>query len=89
MIKPRNKKLNILGLGFSSGTNGEVIEAPIVVVRTFEELDKKSSSVRNKIVVYNFKFESYGRQAKYRSEGAMHAAKYGAKAVMVKIEIIN
>lgn len=85
MVKPRNKKLNILGLGFSSGTNGEVIEAPVVVVRTFDELDRKASSVRNKIVVYNFRFESYGRQVKYRSDGANHAAKYGAKAVMVNI----
>lgn len=83
MIKPRDKKLNILGLGYSEGTNGQTIEAPIVVVRNFTELEQKAGLIPGKIVVYNFKYESYGKQAIYRHSGASRAAKFGAVAAMV------
>ncbi|KAH9420840.1 hypothetical protein DERP_001271 [Dermatophagoides pteronyssinus] len=84
MIKPRDKKLNILGLGYSEGTNGQTIEAPIVVVRNFTELEQKAGLIPGKIVVYNFKYESYGKQAIYRHSGASRAAKFGAVAAMIR-----
>ena len=84
MVRPRVKKLNILGLGYSVGTGGQTVEAPILVVRSFEDLDRQQQQAAGKIVVFNFKFESYGKQAIYRSKGASRAAKYGAVAAMIR-----
>ena len=84
MVKPRHKKLNILGLGYSVGTNNQTLQAPIIVVRTFDELERRASEVKGKIVVYNFVFESYGKQAQYRGHGAARAAKHGAVAALIR-----
>jgi len=84
MVKPRHKKLRILGIGKSEGTNNQTIEAPIIVVKTFEELDRRSVEIKGKIVVYNFHFESYGLQAKFRRFGASRAARHGAVAAFIR-----
>lgn len=88
MVKPRVKNLNILGLGYSVGTNGTEIEAPVLVVKNFTDLEAKADQVKGKIVVYNYHYESYGIDAVYRVSGASRAAKYGAIAAMVKTFII-
>ncbi|KAJ6224922.1 hypothetical protein RDWZM_003467 [Blomia tropicalis] len=84
MVKPRVKNLSILGLGYSVGTNGKTLEAPIMVVKSFDELDRRANEVKGKIVVYNFDFVSYGISVRYRSKGASHAAKYGAIAALIR-----
>lgn len=84
MVKPRHKKVRILGLGYSVGTQNKTIEAPIVVVKTYEELEQRAAEVKNKIVVYNFEWEAYEKQAKYREYGAAHAAKHGAIAALIR-----
>jgi len=83
MMTPRVKKLSILGLGSSVGTNYSTIIAPIMVVKDFDELKKRSNEARGKMVVYNFKFISYGDSVQYRSLGASEAGKYGAVAALV------
>ena len=81
MVEPRFKKLSILGLGRSIGTNKVPLTAPVIVVNSFKEL--KTKQIQGKIVVYNFNFTSYGDQVVFREQGATEAAKYGAVATLV------
>ena len=84
--------LNVLALGNSTGTASKWISAPLILIHSFDELEKKKNEVRGKIVFYNYKFKSkliqtfqaYGDAVIYRSEGASRAAKYGAVAVLVR-----
>jgi len=87
LIQPRYAKLAMLGLGNSVGTGPNGIQAPVLVVRTFDELNAKCNEARNKIVVYNPQCDwvaqptgCYGPVVAYRSGGASHAAKCGALA---------
>ncbi|KAJ6627061.1 Carboxypeptidase Q [Pseudolycoriella hygida] len=82
MIKPRYQKLSILGYGGSVSTPGR-IEAEIIVVRNYEELERRSSEVSGKIVVYDHTFVTYFNSTKYRYSGAVEAAKRGAIAALV------
>ncbi|CAG2105142.1 unnamed protein product [Medioppia subpectinata] len=84
MNSPRVKPLNILGLGYSVGTNGTVLTGEVVVVKTFDELKNRSNEVKGKFVVYNFDFKGYGESVEYRGRGASEAAKYGAIAALVR-----
>ncbi len=85
MVKPRVKKLNILGLGYSVGTPGKrPLEAPVIVVRDYAELERRAANVSGKIVVFNFRYESYGLSVDYREHGASRAAKYGGLAALIR-----
>src|SRR5436190_6437743 len=53
ITSPRQRTLVMLGLGNSVGTPAEGIEADVLVVRSFEELDAHSSRVNGRIVLYN------------------------------------
>lgn len=59
MISPRKTKLGVLALGGSVGTPDEGIEAEVLVVQSFEELDQPdiSKKVKGKTlkVIYNIK----------------------------------
>ncbi|XP_078040367.1 carboxypeptidase Q-like [Augochlora pura] len=84
LLSPRNKKIALLGLGYSVGTPPEGITAEAIVVNSFKELEKRKHEVPGKIVVYNERYVSYGETVKYRSSGASEAAKYGAVAVLIR-----
>ena len=84
LLEPIERSLSMLGLGNSVGTPPEGIEAEVVVVRDFDELDKLGEAVRGKIVVYNAPFTKYGETVAYRYTGAQRAAKHGAKAALVR-----
>jgi carboxypeptidase Q len=60
------------------------IRGEVVVVNSFEDLEKIKSSVRGKIVVYNVPFTNYSETVKYRYDGPNIAAKYGAIASLVR-----
>ncbi|CAF3739583.1 unnamed protein product [Adineta steineri] len=87
LIQPRYAKLSMLGLGNSVGTGPNGIQAPVLVVRSFDELTARCAEARNKIVVFNPQCDwksqplaCYGPVVAYRSGGASHAAKCGALA---------
>lgn len=82
---PRRHKMSILALGSSVSTNGP-IEKQVVLVRDFQELDKVGAinGLKDKIVVYNYKFEGYPKSVIYRTQGASRAAKYEAAAALVR-----
>ncbi len=85
VTSPRPRPLPMLGLGNSVGTPEGGIEAEVIVVRSFEELDDLGEeSVRGKIVVYAVDWNGYGGTVRYRSTGASRAARYGAVAALVR-----
>ncbi len=85
VVGPVERRLSILGLGNSVGTGGETIEAPVVVVGSFEELEALGrSEVEGKIVLFAVEWEGYGRTVQYRGGGASAAARLGAVAALVR-----
>lgn len=88
-----NIQLNALALGGSVGTPAAGINAEVVEVKSWEELDKLNErGIRGKIVFYSRPmdptkirtFEAYGGAVDQRVQGASRAAKYGAVAVLVR-----
>lgn len=88
----RTKSLDIVALGNSVGTGKAGVEAPVVLVNSFDELEAKKDQVKDKIVFFNYKFNNtfvntflaYRDAGQYRGQGPSRAAKYGAKAVIVR-----
>jgi len=86
------KELDIVALGNSVGTGNNALTAEVVLVNSFDELEKRKEEVRDKIVFYNYRFNptyintflSYRDAGQYRGQGPSRAAKYGAKAVIVR-----
>ena len=86
------KSLDVLALGNSEGTKNKALTAKVVLVNSFDELEKKKDSLKGMIVFYNYKFNptyvqtfrSYGEASTYRGSGPGRAAKYGAVAVIVR-----
>uniref|UniRef100_F6PX15 Carboxypeptidase Q n=1 Tax=Monodelphis domestica TaxID=13616 RepID=F6PX15_MONDO len=84
MLEPRNHPMAILGLGSSVGTPPEGIIAEVLVVSSFEELQRRAPEARGKIVVYNQPYKGYGETVQYRVQGAVEAAKVGAVASLIR-----
>ncbi|XP_009870438.1 PREDICTED: carboxypeptidase Q, partial [Apaloderma vittatum] len=84
MLQPRNHSIAILGLGSSVATPPEGITAEVIVVASFDELHRRAQEAKGKIVVYNEPFISYGETVRYRSQGAVEAAKVGAVASLIR-----
>ncbi|MEN6534429.1 MAG: M20/M25/M40 family metallo-hydrolase [Bryobacteraceae bacterium] len=84
-VLPAGRELRILGLGGSVGTPSGGVEADLVAVSDFDELERlPRSAVEGRIVLYNAPFVSYGETVTYRSSGASRAAKLGAVAALVR-----
>src|SRR5919107_2480270 len=81
---PHPMPLVMLGLGNSVGTPADGIEAEVVVVRNFEELEATPSRVKGRIVLYNVPFTTYGETVQFRSSGPSRAASLGAVAALVR-----
>ena len=68
------------------------MQAPLVRVNNFDELEAKKNELKGKIVFYNNPFDdtlintfyAYGKNVIYRGIGASRAAKYDAVAVMIR-----
>src|SRR5688572_57683 len=86
------KDLDVVALGNSIGSGKKGVKAEVLLVNSFDDLEKKKDQVKDKIVFYNYKFNptfvqtfrSYGDASQYRGSGPSRAAKYGAKAVIVR-----
>jgi hypothetical protein len=87
-----NVPLTICALGGSVGTPELGVIAPVVEVRSFEELKALGEKVRDRIVFFNRPmdrthvqtFRGYGPAVELRVRGASEAAKLGALAVLVR-----
>lgn len=92
VVSPSTRELEVLGLGGTVATKG-ILRAPVVVVSSLEDLEKRGADVKGKIVLVNLpmpqydhdKDESgYGSAVRPRSDGASLAAKHGAKALLIR-----
>ncbi|MBS1717048.1 MAG: M20/M25/M40 family metallo-hydrolase [Armatimonadetes bacterium] len=85
-------KLAICALGMSVGTPDAGVTGDVVEVTSFKDLDAKADKVKGKIVFFNHSmnptftstFQAYGDAVGYRWGAASAAAKYGAKAALVR-----
>jgi len=84
LVRPRRQRLGMLGIGNSIGTPPEGIEAELLVVSSFDELQARAADVRGRIVLFDVPFTSYGQTVRYRVQGASAAARLGAAAVLVR-----
>src|SRR5262245_25997171 len=84
IVAPRRHTLVMLGLGNSIGTPAAGIEADLLVVRSFQELETEKARVKGRIVLYNVPFTTYGETVQYRSDGPSRAATLGAVAALVR-----
>lgn len=84
--------LRVCALGGSIGTPKEGIEAEVVEVRSFEELQALGERARGKIVFFNRPMprilrrtgQAYGEAVPQRSNGAIEAGKVGAIGAIVR-----
>ncbi len=91
-LKLGTQSLKICALGNSLGTPADGLEAGVVEVRSFEELASMKDIIPGRIVFYNAPmdrtvaepFTAYGQVAGFRVRGASEAARYGARAVLVR-----
>lgn len=84
MISPAAQPIVMLGLGGSVGTPDEGIQAPVLVVSSFDDLKAKAAHAKGRIVLFNVPYTSYGPTVAYRTGGASAAARAGAVAALVR-----
>jgi carboxypeptidase Q len=84
MIAPRPSRIPMLGLGLSVGTPPEGIEAELLVVDSFADLERRAADARGRIVLFNAPFQGYGQTVAYRMNGPAQAAQVGAVAALVR-----
>ncbi|HEX7140377.1 MAG TPA: M28 family peptidase, partial [Vicinamibacterales bacterium] len=84
IVEPAPHQFVLLGLGDSVGTPAEGIQAEVLVVRGFEDLDAHASHARGRIVLFNVPFTNYGETVRFRSQGPSRAARLGAVAMFVR-----
>lgn len=84
LMEPRVANLPMLGLGGSIATPKGGITGEVIVVGSFDELTRRASEAKGKIVLWDVPFTNYGATVRYRSGGASAAAKVGALASLVR-----
>ena len=90
--KQQKYTIHILALGNSVGSGAAGVQAPLVRVNNWDELEAKKSDLKGKIVFYNNPFDdtlidpfaAYAKNVVYRVVGASKASQYGAVAVMIR-----
>jgi carboxypeptidase Q len=84
ITSPRPSALVMLGLGNSVGTPAAGIEADLLVVRNWQELEAAGTRAKGRIVLFNVPFTNYGETVQYRANGPSRAAAAGAVAALVR-----
>lgn len=90
-------QLHLTALGNSVATPVGGISAPVIEIRSMAELANLASTVKGKIVFFNFRmnptyietFKAYSESGVSRTHGPALAAKYGAVGVLVRSLAIN
>jgi carboxypeptidase Q len=91
LMSPRSAPLHMLGLGMSVGTPAAGITAPVLVVGSFDELQRRAADAKGKIVLFDYPFptnvapmEGYRQAVAYRGGAPAAAAKVGAVAALIR-----
>jgi carboxypeptidase Q len=84
LLAPLSRRLEVLTLGGSVGTPPEGIEAEVMVVGSFEELELRGAEAAGKMVLFDDPWVDYGQAVQYRGHGASAAAAQGAVAALVR-----
>lgn len=91
IVAPWPQPLTIAALGGSIGTGATPVQAEVLVVKSFEELDARAAEAKGRIVLFNAPFDeagdpidAYRKAVPYRGAGASRAAKLGAVAALVR-----
>jgi carboxypeptidase Q len=84
LLEPRVRRLPMLGLGGSVGTPPQGITAQVLVIKSFDDLVAHAAQARGKIVLFNAPFTNYGETVRYRTGGAVAAARAGAVASLIR-----
>ncbi|MGD9904439.1 MAG: M20/M25/M40 family metallo-hydrolase [Vicinamibacterales bacterium] len=84
IVDPPEHPIAMLGLGGSVATPAAGLEADVLVVTSFQDLEAKAAEARGKIVLFNVPYTSYGETVQYRSGGATAAVRHGAVASLVR-----
>jgi carboxypeptidase Q len=84
IVEPAHHTIVMLGLGDSVGTPAAGIQAEVLVVKGFADLDARNAQAKGRIVLFNEPFTHYEDPRPYRSHSPARAARYGAVAVLVR-----
>jgi carboxypeptidase Q len=84
ILEPAAHRLAMLGLGNSVGTPPGGVQAELLIVSNFADLDAKASQARGRIVLFNTPFTNYDETRTVRSNGPSRAARFGAVAALVR-----
>jgi carboxypeptidase Q len=84
IVQPSHHAVAMLGLGGSVATPHEGIEAPILIVHSYEDLEMHAADARGRIVLFDVVYTSYGETSRFRWNGASRAARYGAVAMLIR-----
>jgi carboxypeptidase Q len=89
IVEPTRQAMVMLGLGDSVGTSAAgaiagAVQAEVLIVHSFEELESNAATARGRIVFFNVPFTNYGETVRFRSTGPSRAARHGAVAMLVR-----
>jgi carboxypeptidase Q len=84
IVDPPRHDVAMLGLGGTVATPPEGIEAEVLPVNSFEDLQARSADAKGRIVLFNVPYTSYSETVTYRTTSARAAAQYGAVGVLVR-----
>ncbi len=84
LLSPWPKEMAVLGLGTSVATPPDGIRGEVLVVDSFQDLEAHAQEARGKIVLFDVPFTTYGETVRYRTEGAVAAARVGAVASLIR-----
>src|SRR5262245_3980435 len=65
IVEPAKHQIVMLGLGDSVGTPPDGLQAEVLVVHNFEDLETRGAQARNKIVLFNVPFSNYGETVRF------------------------
>lgn len=84
LTSPVRQPLVVLGLGGSIATPPAGIEAEVVVVKDYDDMAAHANQIKGRIVLLNVPFTTYAETRPFRTDGASHAARLGAVALLLR-----
>jgi len=84
LLEPHRSRLTMIGLGGSVGTPPGGIEAEVLAVSDFDELEARADEAAGRIVLFDSPWDGYGRTVRYRTGGAIAAATHGAVGCLIR-----